>query len=511
MTRTPKVTRRAALTTGTAAGAALIAPLSIRYTKEFPMPSHAKAHAARPDAPHWLTLLGVSEKGGRDYVPEIEGTLPAGLDGVLYRNGPGLFERGGARKQHLLDGDGLIQRLELRNGKAHYRNAFVQTPKFQEEEAAGEMLHAGWTTRRPGGVFRNVMGGDMKSQAGVTVYPVHGKIVARDEIGANFLLDPETLETTGKVNEGVSKGTYKAHGKLDPANGDWIVIGQEFGPSMKLHVTVYRPTLEVATQFSFDAPRQVYIHDFFATEKHVVFVLHPCNFSPWGFLAGFNSFTDALTFKPEDGTVLAVVPRGGGKPSYYDVPASFMWHALNAYERNGEIVADFVGYDVPDHFIGDDPYLEAIMDGKIGKAEYPGTIRRYVIGLDSGTAREETLDGGNHEFPMTDPRVQVGTHNVGYFSTGGVGGLNSGIKRMDMETGATQVFDFGADNAQIGEPVFAPRGGIDDGWIIAQGLDAKSERSFFAVFDAQAVDAGPVAKVWLNHHVPISFHGAWNA
>ena len=82
---------------------------------------------------------------------------------------------------------------------------------------------------------------------------------------------------------------------------------------------------------------------------------------------------------------------------------------------------------------------------------------------------------------------------------------------MDMRTGRTQVFDFGIDTAQVGESVFVPRnqktGPIDDGWLIAQYPDTRSERTFSGVFDANAVDAGPLAKVWLTHHVPISFHG----
>lgn len=509
------LTRRCALASGTGAAAAAFIPMTIQLTNGGLMSAAHAAPSPSGAAPHWMTLLGVSEQGGRNYAPEIEGTLPADMSGVLYRNGPGLFERGGYRKQHMLDGDGLVQRLAIQNGKAHYRNAFVQTPKFKAEEAAGAYKHASWTTRRPGGMLTNLFGGDIASQAGVTVYPVHDKIAARDESGTTFFVDPETLATTGSQDVSELSGGYKAHTKLDPETNEWILAGQGFGPTMSLHVTIYRPQLEKAVEFSFEAPRQVYIHDFMATRSHIIFVLHPCHFSPFGFLAGLNSITDSLTFKPEDGTILAVVPRSGGKPQYFDVPGSFMWHALNAHEKGDEIIADIVAYDDPDHFIGDNPILKTLMAGKLGNAEKPGTIRRYVMSLSTGKAREEILDSANHEFPMTDPRVQLGQHKIGYFSVGGVGALNSGVKRMDMDSGQTQEFDFGADNVHVGEPVFVARDETsstpDDGWLIAQCLDAKSERTFFAVFDANAVDAGPLAKIWLTHHVPMSFHGGWAA
>ena len=40
----------------------------------------------------------------------VEGRLPAGLRGTLYRNGPGLLARKGQRYRHWFDGDGLIRR-----------------------------------------------------------------------------------------------------------------------------------------------------------------------------------------------------------------------------------------------------------------------------------------------------------------------------------------------------------------------------------------------------------------
>ena len=36
----------------------------------------------------------------------VEGRMPAELQGTFFRNGPGRFELGGERYQHLFDGDG---------------------------------------------------------------------------------------------------------------------------------------------------------------------------------------------------------------------------------------------------------------------------------------------------------------------------------------------------------------------------------------------------------------------
>jgi len=83
---------------------------------------------------------------------------------------------------------------------------------------------------------------------------------------------------------------------------------------------------------------------------------------------------------------------------------------------------------------------------------------------------------------------------------------------VDYLAPKTQIFDFGPDVA-AGEPVFAarPGAGRDDGWLIVQCIDGRSERAVFALFDAAHVDAGPIARLRLPHSLPISFHGAWKA
>jgi all-trans-8'-apo-beta-carotenal 15,15'-oxygenase len=42
------------------------------------------------------------------YNPKVNGKIPTELQGTIYRNGPGLFDRNGSRKLSLLDGDGMV-------------------------------------------------------------------------------------------------------------------------------------------------------------------------------------------------------------------------------------------------------------------------------------------------------------------------------------------------------------------------------------------------------------------
>lgn len=471
----------------------------------------AAGNAGGESAPDWLRLLATSAQDRRNVIPRVEGTIPRELNGSLYRNGPGLFERDGVRKRHLLDGDGLVQRLSFSGGQVHYRNAFVQTPKFREEEEAGRYRYSTWSTRRPGGPLFNLGGGPMASQAGITVYPVGDALYALDEANPVFELDPETLETLGSRVMGTDMPSIKAHTKLDPVTGDWLLVGQGFDRTSSLHALVCDRNGRCKYQHRVDDMPMVYFHDFLVTENYFIYVLHPCEFSPWGFLLGTRSVIDSLDWRPEKGSRIVLLPRSGGEPIHAEASGTFMWHGLNAYERGQEIIADLVTYDHPDHFIGDhEPRFRAMMDGRLGRGEEPGKVRRYVINTRTGHLREEVLHAGNHEFPFVDPRVVGRKHRVGYYACSGPGVLQTGVKRMDMVSGAEQVFDFG-EGTYVGEPVFAarPGGDVDEGVLIAQCLDGASRRTFFALFNARSVGDGPLARVWLDHALPISFHGWW--
>jgi len=465
-------------------------------------------------APDWMTLLGQTEAGNRDSMPKVEGTVPDEISGSLYRNGPGLFETGKSGIRHVLDGDGLVQRLSFDGGKVRYQNKFVETEKLIAERKSGKRVVSTWSTRKSSNPLANLGGNVTSSQAGVTVYPVQGHILARDELGPSYELDPQTLETIGQIElpPGMETSGVKAHSKIDPKTNDWITVGTRFGPKMKIDVAIFEDGLKLKTQFSIDAPRQVYFHDFVVSENYLIFVLHPCYISPVPFLLGLQSFMDGFKWRPEDGNAIVVVSKDGGEVHHFDAPASFMWHSLNAFERSSVLVVDFVGYDEPDHFIGERPLLKTLMKSELGNAQSHGTIRRYEIDLFSSALNEAIVDDGNHEFPMLDSRLSGQEHRVGYFAYSGLGTFNTGIKRLDYKTGKADSFDFGP-TIQVGEPVFIdrPNAGTDDGWLIAQCLDGAGGNTFFALFDVNGIADGPIAKLNLDHHVPISFHGSWLA
>ncbi|RQW76904.1 MAG: dioxygenase, partial [Geobacter sp.] len=311
--------------------------------------------------------LATSLREEHDYEARVEGEVPAGLRGTFYRNGPALFDRGEIRKRALFDGDGMVQAFLFHDGGVRYRNRFVRTAKFVEEEESGKFLFPSWSTQAPGGFPANFWGaGRVKCQAGVTVYLRNGRLYAFDDTGFPYQLDPDSLATIGESRLGLPEGftTYAAHSKVDRHTGEWLHFGVRYGPKPMLHFTSFERSGTLKLHRAFPLPRYVYMHDWIVSDHHFIISLHPAVIHFWQFLLGFRSLAESLSWEPGQGNLIMLVEReGDAEPIFLNTPACYMWHSLNACERRGEIHADFIGYVNPDHFIGRDTVVSAVMAG----------------------------------------------------------------------------------------------------------------------------------------------------
>jgi all-trans-8'-apo-beta-carotenal 15,15'-oxygenase len=455
-----------------------------------------------------------------DYEAKVEGKIPPELEGTLYRNGPGLFQRAGARKRCILDGDGMVQAFKIFAGRVHFQNKFVRTEKYVEESAAGKFIYATWTTQAPGGVMANFLGGRIKSQAGITAVVRNEKLYAFDEFQQPYRLDPNTLETKGYARLGILDQTqfFSAHSKIDSKTGEWLFFGLEFGASLTLHIIILDKNNRLKRHQKIGMPRNVYVHDFFVSDRHIIVNLPPADLKIVDYILGRKSVLGSMSWKPEKGNLILVFDRGNSaKPVQFEIEASWMWHSLNAYENGEEIIADFVGYQNPDHIIGEDPALIAIMSGRKGQYNYAGEIRRYVINLDKKKIRQEILDHGSYEFPFINLQHQCHKYRFGYFTKKQKKEIFfRGIARIDMKNLRSQNYDFGPGKF-CSEPVFVPMPGYryspwtgkEPGWLLTEVYDSEKQKTLLAILRADHISDGPLALAYLNQAIPLGFHGFW--
>lgn len=468
------------------------------------------------------------------YTPKVEGRIPQAINGTLYRNGPGLFERDGHRKENILDGDGMVQAFRFRDGKVQYRNRFVRTRKWLEEEAAGKYIYNTWTTRRPGGMLKNAFfQGKFTGQAGVTVRVFNGKLYAFDESSLPYELNPETLETlNGEVDFNVHfdnvNTLFAAHNKVDGHTGEWIQFGLENGIKANIQLSIFAPNGQLKRHKRYQLPLGTYMHDFFVSENYIIFNLQPAEMNPISFVMGMESYVQSLRWKGEKGSTFLILHKSlQDAPIYLKTEASWMWHSLNAFERGGEIFCYFVGYDEPDHFIGNHAQTFEIMKPhasieKADTAKSAGTVRLVRINLKNQTIRQEKIvekEGRSFEFPVINEQFTAHQNTYAYLASGKMmGAFHHEINRINIHTGKTETFDFGEDQ-YVGEPVFVPQPGHtyssgfleEPGWLMTLVFNEKTDKSYVAILKADSLEDGPIAKIHLEHHSPMSFHGTWQA
>jgi hypothetical protein len=82
------------------------------------------------------------------------------------------------------------------------------------------------------------------------------------------------------------------------------------------------------------------------------------------------------------------------------------------------------------------------------------------------------------------------------------------IAHVDIKTGKRLTHQLGAGDASESLSLYrtAPEG---DGWVIAMIYRGNENRSDFAVFSAQDIEAGPIGIAKMPRRVPFGFHGNW--
>jgi all-trans-8'-apo-beta-carotenal 15,15'-oxygenase len=445
-----------------------------------------------------------------DYVvDEIDGELPRGLAGTLYRNGPGRNDIGGKPFAHLFDGDGMLSQFTLRDGRIRFRNRFVHTNHYLAERGTDRPPMRGFGNQRRGGPLANAFRAP-GNVANTSVTFHAGNLLALWEGGHPWRLDPDTLETIGEHDfDGRLKGAhaFSAHPKVDPATGDLFNFGVTYGPRTRIHS--YRVGRGGRLEYlqPVTLPYPVMNHDFALTSRHLVFVIDPIMLRLGRFLLGFASFDGALRWDASQSTKVILVPRDGGAPRVAECDPFFHFHVNNAFEDGSDTVVDLVRYD--DYGIGGS--LRSFSDGGFTER---GTLRRLRV-KPGGALESHELCPWRCEFPQHDWRRTTLGHRYSYLAASmpGVGGLGTAVAKIDHESGASTAHDFGPGQV-AGEPIFVPRAadaGEDDGWLLSLVYSAPEHRSRLVVLDARDVESEPVATAHLRHHVPLGFHGTFTA
>ncbi|HJL16723.1 MAG TPA: carotenoid oxygenase family protein [Sandaracinaceae bacterium LLY-WYZ-13_1] len=448
----------------------------------------------------------------------VEGAVPPALRGTFVRNGPGLLELFGRRYGHWFDGDGLLSAVRFDDDGATGAVQMLETPGLLEERRRGKPYFGAFGTTPPGmwnpvRALRAIRG-TSKNPANTSVLPWAGRLFALCEIGRPFEVDPRDLRSIGETDlDGVVPRAFSAHPHRVAETGYVYNIGTRVGRPNAIDAFTLRPNGTAGRLCTLPLDTPTLIHDFAATARHLVVFVAPLRLKLLPTLLGRETFVDSLTWEPERGSEVVVIPLDApSSPVRFRVDPFWAWHVGNAFERDGAIVIDVVRYrdwptsgSWPARVLGRDAPLNA-----------EGELTRLVVDPARRTVSREPLRDRVGEFPRVAPAVDGRAHRTLYWTEyarpeRARDAMPDTLVRVDTEGGGTDAFTF--DEGHVpSEAVFAPRPGATDerdGWLLTQVYDATSHTTYYAVLDAAHIADGPVCTAHLDHHVPIGFHGAW--
>ena len=417
----------------------------------------------------------------------VEGKLPASLAGTLYRCGPAKFSNGGEPYLHWFDADGAVAAIRIKNGKAEGAVRTVETRWLKKERSENKQLYRSYAQLGRGLRRWFTL---PKNPANISVLAHDDEVLALWEAGLPIALDRDTLHTKGPTTLGGRIGpTFSAH---PHRVGDTTFnFGVHYGP--KFSIDLYANFRRIG---KVPLPRPTIIHDFIATERHLIFFCPPVRLRLARLIAGIGSFDENLAWEPEHGTEVIVVPLADPKkPIRFDVPPFFQWHLVNAWEEEvNTLTVDFIPYD---DFTTNDWFGRAPYDAP--SLTPASRYARAHLDLAAKRMHVEELSHVSWEFPAIHPNDAGRKHEHTWLLDMSQG-LPPVLCRFDTSTRTRRVVPL---DGMPGEAVVA------GDHVLSLVYDDARDASYVAVVDAARPEAGAVAKLWFDHSIPFLFHGVW--
>lgn len=477
---------------------------------------------------------------------EMSGNIPSWLTGTLTRIGPGKFECGDISLNHLFDGQGLLHRFHIQDSKVTYSNRFVRSQSYADSLKHGSAIHEEFGTFVPPdpcqNIFQRLFSRFWAEEVPfdntlVNVFMMKDKMYSTTETNYIFEIDPKTLETLKRVDiteefpDGVKINSAPAHPHQTP-DGTVMNIGIVYDRNSTYRIIQIPPSsgnvgetpLEGGNVLCTISPTSAtaYFHSFCITDNYVVITEAPLLINVWQVLSHrlfATSFEQWLYWDPNQLTRFHVVDRkDGDRLGVFTADPFFVFHHINAYEKDGKIYLDACCYR--DNTIVKQLYLQNLRsavkpgDRKIDAAD----VRRYELPLeelgrnDGEKPLAKGEDGKDYNVlyeGMELPRINYGEYNgKPYKFVYGVGSsgdeLSGKLVKLNVDTKEFVVWE--ESGGFPSEPVFvkAPHGKAEDDGVVLSCVISCQTTSLL-VLDAK--EFKELGRGVVQGTTPMTFHG----
>ncbi len=440
-----------------------------------------------------------------DALEIIQGEIPKGLEGTLYRNGADWQYPSGRDDDIFIDGEGMYHMFRFEDGQVSYRSRWVDTERYQLQKEHKRALFGRYRNRYTNAP--EAIGANMGT-ANTTAMFHAGHLYALKEDDLPYEMNPDTLETIGRTDmDGqINALTFTAHPKVDPITNELLAFAyQAKGDGTKdICFYLFDKDGKKTNEVWFEMPYAACVHDFAVTDEWIVFPFFPLITDMDVVKAGGKYFQ----WRPDQETHVALVPRYGDAKDikWFKGATTSAGHMMNAVREGNKVHLDVVLYEGNCFPFFPSPAGEQA-------APVPPFLTRLTMDLDrnDGTFEKERLLNVSCEMPRTDERFQGRPYKHGFMIVYRSKDGSSSTGRIDFETGELDTYSPGPGDT-VQECQFVPRtpdAAEGDGWLLVPVARVSEMRSDLVVLDAQDLAAGPVATIKLPVRVRSTFHGTW--
>jgi carotenoid cleavage dioxygenase-like enzyme len=434
----------------------------------------------------------------------VIGQIPRDLNGLFVQNGPNPRFRPNIGHSWF-DGDGMVQAVELTEGRATFRSRWIETAGLKDDLEAGHATYVG-SLSRPGAGKRH------KNVANTDVIYHSGRLLALWwEGGEPYELSLPDLRTRGTFNYNDSlAGGLTSHAKIDPKSGELFFISWGRRAPF-LHVGTACDDGKVTRYIPVLLPGPRVQHDMAISDRFICIFDFPLMLD----LQRPNQNTLGFVFDEESPARIGLIDRrdAAAPPRWFPILPSFMWHLSSAWDEGDEFV--LVGARIR-HPTRRDSRGRVRDEGPIVDGEHRFDARPYMwrLNLKTGAVREQQLDDTCVEFPRVNDAHLCAGARYSYMleiDRGEPSVKAKGVLKYDLTQRRRERLRL--PDGHIGYEVsFAPRDGSageDDGFLVGFVTNEADLTSEFWITPAQALAEGPVARVKLPQKVAPKFHGRW--
>lgn len=419
---------------------------------------------------------------------KVTGKIPSDLNGIYLRNGPNPYLKPESY-QYPLEGDGMIHAVYFENGKARYRNRWIQTKTFREDLEGKEKSDL-----------------PLVNYANTNIVPVGDTLLALYEVGLPYQLTTE-LETLGEWDfQGKLEQSMTAHPKVDPITGELHFYRYSLLASPYLVYYVADKNGKIVREIPVDMPQPALLHDTAISENYIIFFHCPLVFDVFKALDGQSPFK----WEPNQGTRVGLIHRKNvnQKPIWIETEPMWMWHFMNAYEEGDQVKVDFAYH----HEVKLDNTLDSMLDVQ-------ANFHRMVINLKDKTVKHEALDDRVVDFPTLDARKTGQPYRFGYtphidvelILQKKIPNYFPELVQYDLVNNTSKVHRF-KPGQYCGEATFVPQDGHNsesDGYVMTFVFDETTGNSNLVILDPANFEQEPIAEIHLPVRVPTGFHANW--